>query len=84
MGDAYVALPGGIGTFYEVLNILALKRLDEIPANKPLILIDGYYNAVKGIIDEMLKDGFVEDNIYSLFDFASTPEEAVEIIKMKI
>src|SRR4051812_42450332 len=38
LGDAYVALPGGVGTLFEVLNIIALKRIAEMPAGKPLVL----------------------------------------------
>ncbi len=80
-GDAYIALPGGIGTMYEIFNILALKRLKEIPAEKPLILIGTYYK----ILDEMLRtvanEGFVEEKVFSLYTIVETPEKAIEILR---
>jgi uncharacterized protein (TIGR00730 family) len=84
LGDAYVALPGGVGTLHEISNILALKRVKEIPASKPLILIGRYYHPLKDVFDEMVADGFVDKGIFSLYDLVNTPEGAIKIIRDRI
>ncbi len=83
-GDAYIALPGGVGTFYEIFNILALKRLKEIPPEKPLILVGTYYEDFEHMLKKMAKEGFVEEKVFSLYDMAATPEEALVLLKQKI
>ncbi len=77
LADAYVALPGGVGTFYEIFNILALKRLKEIPAEKPLILVCDYYKGLQKMLRAMADEGFVEEKVFSLFSLVETPEEAL-------
>ena len=83
-GDAYIALPGGVGTFYEIFNILAFKRLNEIPHKKPFILVGAYYNMFEDMLKKMQSEGFVEKEIFSYYDRAETPEEALTILKRKI
>lgn len=80
MADAYVAVPGGIGTLYEILAVLALKRLDEIPKEKPLILVDEYFTPLARLFQEMLGKGFVESSLDSLYSIAKTPNEALAIL----
>jgi uncharacterized protein (TIGR00730 family) len=84
MADAYFALPGGIGTVYEIFNILALKRINEMPVEKPLILIDGYYQSAKDLIENIIQSGFVSDSIHSFYDITATPDEAVKKISIKL
>lgn len=81
LGDGFLALPGGIGTLYEITAVLALKRKNEIPPNKPLILIDGYYQEFKILIDKIQYEGFADGSINSLFLMVDTPEEAVERLR---
>jgi len=81
LGDGFLALPGGIGTLHEVVAVLALKRKNEIPPNKPLIIIDGYYQEFRELLEKMQQEGFITENLYSLFTMVKTPEEAIEKLK---
>lgn len=60
LADAYVALPGGPGTLDEISDILALARLQI--DDKPCVLydIDGFYQPLKNVLDEMLTAGFAQ------------------------
>ncbi|MDD4989506.1 MAG: LOG family protein [Candidatus Pacebacteria bacterium] len=80
LADAFIALPGGVGTFFEVFNVLALKRLREIPKDVPLILIGKYFSILKETLDTMIKEGFLESSGSSLYRIVETPEEAVRIL----
>ncbi len=84
LADAYIALPGGVGTLYEVFNILALKRLKEIPRERPLILIGGYYDMVTEMIRNMAAEGFVEEKVFEYFTIAANAQEAIEMLKGKM
>ena len=80
LGDAYIALPGGIGTIYEVNNILALKRVGEISKEKPLILLGEYFNMLGPVFKTMINEGFADESITGLFKIVSNPEEAADLL----
>ena len=80
LGDGYLALPRGIGTLHEVVAVLALKRKNEIPPNKPLIIIDGYYQEFRELLEKMQQEGFITEDLYSLFAIVKTPEEAIKLL----
>ncbi|MCR4328638.1 MAG: LOG family protein [Patescibacteria group bacterium] len=84
LGDAYMALPGGVGTLYEIFNILALKRINEMNADKPLILLGEYYDAFKEIFTKMVGDGFAGPSVHTLYAVAPSPEEAVAMLKANL
>lgn len=57
--DAFVALPGGIGTLEEVVEIMTWAQLGR--HRKPIVLvnIDGFWNPMLALIDHMRAEGFV-------------------------
>lgn len=60
-GDAYIALPGGMGTIDEITEVLSLKRLGLLgDVNKPVMLynINGYYDKFFEFLDDMTAEGF--------------------------
>ncbi len=81
MGSAFVALPGGVGTMFEIFHILALKRTGELPPDLPLILLDGYYKSFEPIFKNMVADGFIDKNVFDMMVFIETPAEAVKYLK---
>ena len=60
LADAYVALPGGPGTLDEITDVISLARLGI--EDKPCVLldIDGFYQPLKTVFDQMLEVGFAE------------------------
>ena len=63
IGDAFIALPGGPGTLEEISEIISLRRLNR--TEKPCIVynIEGFYDSLKKLLDEMVSADFmpVED-----------------------
>lgn len=80
-GDAFIALPGGVGTLYEIFAILALKRKGEILNNRPMILVDSYFDLLIPFLNKMMKEGFIDNSLNNHYKFVSTAEEAIAIIK---
>jgi len=61
-GDAGLILPGGMGTLDELFEMLTWNNL-KIHNKKVFILnIDGYYDALIQLLENMDKNGFMYDN----------------------
>jgi uncharacterized protein (TIGR00730 family) len=59
--DAFLALPGGIGTFEELFEVWTWKQLGF--HNKPigLLNVDGYYDGLLSFMHNTVERGFVSD-----------------------
>lgn len=79
-GDAYIALPGGLGTLEELLEILSFKQLGL--HDKPVVVLDafGYWQPLLAMLDRGFAEGFIQPHFRGLWTVASTPAEAVEQI----
>jgi uncharacterized protein (TIGR00730 family) len=57
--DAFVALPGGIGTVEEIVEIMTWAQLGH--HRKPIVFanIDGFWDPMMNLIDHMRAEGFV-------------------------
>lgn len=78
LSDAFVVLPGGIGTFEEFFEILTLRQLKR--HDKPIILynINGYYNQIRRLLEQATEEHFMADHQPALCSFAETAEEIVK------
>ncbi len=81
IADGIISLPGGVGTLYEIFAVLALKRKGELDKNKPLILVDGYFDEFDTLMNKMYKEGFAEGKIKGFYTRVASPEEAVKLLK---
>jgi hypothetical protein len=73
--DAVIVLPGGFGTMDELFEILAWNQL-KIHHKKIYILnSDGFYNHLQKHINQMKKEGFLQDELLGLIYFCHTPIE---------
>ena len=60
-GDAFIALPGGMGTLDEITEVMTYKRLGLLgKVNKPVMIYDvnGYYDRLFTFLDDMRDQGF--------------------------
>ncbi|MBD3363355.1 hypothetical protein GF362_06585 [Candidatus Dojkabacteria bacterium] len=81
-GDAFIALPGGMGTLYETIETAELKKLSEVE-QEPLIIINykGFYNDLKYQLEKMRNSGFIVHALDRYIEFVEEPTEAIRIIK---
>jgi uncharacterized protein (TIGR00730 family) len=75
--DAFIALPGGFGTFEELFEVLAWHTLN-IHA-KPILLlnINGFYNKLLIFLDHCVAEGMLKPKSRELLLVATTVEDAV-------
>jgi len=80
-GDAFISLPGGVGTLYEISAILALKRKEEIESRKPFFLIDSYFQKFEPFLENMITEGFINESLRNYYKLVNTPEVAIDLLK---
>ena len=75
--DAFVILPGGLGTLDECFEILTWKKLQL--HNKPIIIFnfEGYWNPLLTLIDSTIKDHFSLPSDRALFQVVDTVDALI-------
>ena len=75
--DAFIISPGGIGTLDEFFEIITLKKLKQ--HNKEIIIfnIDGFFNKMFEMIEEMEQKGFLykQEELFKTADNIETIKE---------
>lgn len=81
MADAFIVVPGGIGTFEELFEILTLKQLGR--HDKPIVIydIDNFYKEIIEAIEQAIKKGFINDACLSLYDYTNNIDEVFNLIE---
>ena len=89
--DAFIVVPGGIGTFEEFFEILTLKQLCR--HNKPIAVYNlmGYYNEINHAMEQSIKKNFIRgncmdlyyttDNLDDMFRYLETPADQILTVK---
>lgn len=65
--DAFVALPGGYGTFEEFFEILTWSQIGLHSKPVGLLNVRGYYDPLLLMVEQALSEGFIYDEHRSLF-----------------
>jgi uncharacterized protein (TIGR00730 family) len=75
--DAFVVLPGGLGTLDELLEVLTLRQLGY--HGKPIILVNlaGYWDPLITLIEQVIAHGFAAPNVRALYGVVDSVEEVL-------
>ena len=79
--DAFVALPGGIGTLEEVVEQMTWAQLGR--HKKPIVLADngGFWAPLIGLISHMHDEAFVRDGYAVKYQVADSAEAIVPLVQ---
>lgn len=80
-GDAFIALPGGLGTFEELFEIIVGKQLSY--HNKPIVLlnISNYYGPLLQMIEHGIEQKFIKGKSRELYFVAESVAAAIDHIR---
>jgi uncharacterized protein (TIGR00730 family) len=59
LSDAFIALPGGFGTFEELLEMVTWAQLGIHRKPIGLLNVAGYYDSLIALVDHAVREGFV-------------------------
>ena len=78
--DAFIVLPGGVGSLDELAEIMASNQLGII--NKPVGILntEGYYDHLLKWFDKAVEEGFISSANLKELLVSDNPEELVDLI----
>ena len=81
LADATIALPGGVGTLEELMEIITWKQLG-LYAN-PIVSLNtrGYFNPLKEMLERAVEEKFMREIHRNLWSIADTPRQAADLIR---
>jgi uncharacterized protein (TIGR00730 family) len=74
--DAWVVLPGGIGTLSEVALTWSLMQVDELP-RRPFIVVGAMW---RKMLQAFCENGYVDLHHHALIQYAETVEEVLRLL----
>ena len=79
-GDACVALPGGVGTLDELMEVYALAQAGILHKPLGLLNVNRYFDGLLQQLDQACRDGFLTEKDRALLITAETPEELLRLL----
>lgn len=82
LADAFVILPGGLGTIFELFEILAKKYLQEIDKDVPIILVSQKFwkNTIE-MLQVQVEKGFMNKEFFENFLVVESAQEIIKRLK---
>ena len=78
--DAFVALPGGIGTFEELFEVWTWRQLGYHDKPVGLLNVEGYYDSLLGFMAQTVSHGFVSAPQHALLQVENDAEALLDAI----
>ena len=80
LSSAVIALPGGVGTLEELLEIITWKQLGLYKHPIIILNINNYYSSLIAMFDNMIEQNFMHKRYREMWKVVNTPEEAIDEI----
>jgi uncharacterized protein (TIGR00730 family) len=79
--DAFVVLPGGLGTLDEFFEILTWRQIGL--HDKPVVILDsgGYWAPLRALLDAVVAGGFASPRAHDLYRMAESVAELFAILE---
>jgi uncharacterized protein (TIGR00730 family) len=80
LADAFLALPGGIGTLDELFEAWSWNALGYHAKPFCLLNVEGFWDGLIDFMDQATESGFLSQQRRSQLLVAQTPDEALELL----
>jgi uncharacterized protein (TIGR00730 family) len=81
LSDAFVALPGGIGTVEELVEVFTWTQLGLHDKPCAILNANGYYDQLISFLDHAVEEGFLRRKHRDLLIVADAPSELLELLQ---
>lgn len=81
LGKAFIAFPGGTGTLEEIAEVMSKVSLKHLDAPCILYNLNGYYNHLKALLEQMIEKGLSSKERQKGIYFADSLEDIKRIIE---
>jgi uncharacterized protein (TIGR00730 family) len=78
LADAFVAVPGGIGTLEELIEVYTWSQLGLHAKGCGVLNVDGYYDHLAAFLDHAVREGFLRAQHRAVLTVADTPEQLLD------
>ena len=78
--DAFIALPGGLGTLEELAEVATWRQIGIHDKPLGLVDVDGYYSGLISWMDRTVNDGLLSEQNRSMIHSATNPVAVLESI----
>ncbi len=78
--DAFITLPGGVGTMEELFEIMTARALSQ--TRRPLVLLNstGFYDPLLAMMERMASEGFLRRPLSDLYSVADEVDAALAAV----
>ncbi|AIL63915.1 TIGR00730 family Rossman fold protein [Pseudomonas alkylphenolica] len=78
LSDAFVALPGGLGTLEELFEVWTWGQLGYHAKPLGLLDVNGFYSKLGSFLDHVVEEGFVRPQHRAMLRLADSPAELLD------
>jgi len=78
--DAFLVLPGGLGTLDEFIEVTTWSQLDL--HDRPIVILnhEGYWDPLLALLRHVIEEGFAGEESLHLFSVASSLDEVFDLL----
>jgi uncharacterized protein (TIGR00730 family) len=82
LADAFVALPGGVGTLDELFELLALAQLDFHGKRCGVLNVAGYFDQLLRFMDTAVEEGFIPARTWAAVVVEEDPAKMLDRLEV--
>ncbi len=80
LADAFIAMPGSIGTLDELFEVWTCNQLGLLDKPCGLLNVNGYFDSLLGFLDHVVDQGFMRPQHRALLKVATEPDVLLQAL----
>ncbi|MGV8861468.1 MAG: TIGR00730 family Rossman fold protein [Pseudomonas sp.] len=81
LSDAFIALPGGLGTLEEMFEVWTWGQLGYHAKPLGLMDVNGFYSKLTDFLDHVVSEGFVREEHRGMLQISESPSELLAALE---
>jgi uncharacterized protein (TIGR00730 family) len=81
LSDAFIALPGGIGTLEEIFEVWTWGQLGSHAKPCAFLNVEGFYDRLLGFLDHVVEEAFLKPAHRSMILLENRPESLLQAVR---